>query len=440
MQDSVCHMRCDRELVLYDFRLTEPQSPTFYFSHFRILWQIRRYNPPISRIQYSPPISRRHQDSMGPFARHSRDDSMGRFTRQHRADMKTLDSSRWRRDFLVAYVAFGILHEGSHLAMAKILGHGACTSLFGVFVGRMCSIPSLTTADDWEIDLVRHAGWIASVFVALVLAIGSVSHDGRKGHRKSQLHSALVWAAVVTALEGISTDLVGFTSTTLLSKTTFFCGNFGVILLNPGWTNTRGDYGKTALDLLEKMIEITMMRGAQTGGVITWTSSNGKAASSKDLTPIRVRVVNGKRTDLSEQLRKQLNKKVCSGGRINPSIRCLMGHTRFATSSKATMNGTHPHIWSPVAKCCVYPLADSKVWLSSTPKPVVQSVSNYITHNGDLDFFKVNGVIADLEAVQKWLEKATGYPMPAPVDSAAIAGLVDLIRSSGCFSLSLRFA
>lgn len=46
----------------------------------------------------------------------------------------------------------------------------------------------------------------------------------------------------------------------------------------------------------------------------------------------------------------------------------------------------------------------------------------------------------DLMTLQVWLEKATGYDMPASVDSAAIAGLVDLIRTAGCFALSARFA
>jgi hypothetical protein len=44
-------------------------------------------------------------------------------------------------------------------------------------------------------------------------------------------------------------------STTIL----FFCGNFGIILINSSWINVDG--GKRALDMLEKMIEVTMMRG-----------------------------------------------------------------------------------------------------------------------------------------------------------------------------------
>lgn len=80
------------------------------------------------------------------------------------------------------------------------------------------------------------------------------------------------------------------------------------------------------------------------------------------------------------------------------------------------------------------------IWGSTKPNPLVQTVSNFITHNGDLDFFKVNGQHVDLKTIQPWLVEATGHPMPCSVDSAAIAGLVDLLRTAGCFSLSIRYA
>ena len=57
-----------------------------------------------------------------------------------------------------------------------------------------------------------------------------------------------------------------YLTTYFASKTTsdnsslpFFCGNFGILLLNSSWINVDG--GKTALDMLEKMVEVTMMRG-----------------------------------------------------------------------------------------------------------------------------------------------------------------------------------
>ena len=58
----------------------------------------------------------------------------------------------------------------------------------------------------------------------------------------------------------------------------------------------------------------------------------------------------------------------------------------------------------------------------------------------DFDFFRVNGHFYDLHCVQKWLLVATGSPMPSSVDSCAIAGMIGLIRTAGCFALSARFA
>jgi hypothetical protein len=299
----------------------------------------------------------------------------------------TLSSSRerhsyWRRDFLVAYLLAGLLHELSHLSIATtLLGYHndiplTTVNWVSLIIGRSCTIPSLENAEGWEISLVRHAGWIASVFLSILL----VSISRRSNPPVKARVDAAVWAFLATALEALSTDLFGYT---FFNKTTFLCGNFGVILLNSGWTTTPDDYGKTALDLLEKMIEITMMRGAQTGGVVTWTSSSTRdnhAQKNKEPTPVRVRVVNGKRTDLSDLLRKALNRKVCSrNNKIDPSIRCLLGHTRFATSSKATMDGTHPHQWSPPEKRRIYPLDDVALWRSKSPSPVTQVVTNFIS-------------------------------------------------------------
>lgn len=44
-------------------------------------------------------------------------------------------------------------------------------------------------------------------------------------------------------------------------------------------------------------------------------------------------------------------------------------------------------------------------------------MENYITHNGDFEFYKVNGKYYDVEVVQQWLEKVLGTAMPATVDS-----------------------
>lgn len=99
-------------------------------------------------------------------------------------------------------------------------------------------------------------------------------------------------------------------------------------------------------------------------------------------------------------------------------VKGFYGHTRFATSSKASFDGTHPHQWSPRRMYSVYPFASasaSSLATSSLSRSV--GVENYITHNGDFEFFHVNGKFYDVEVVQQWLEKVLDVPMPATVDS-----------------------
>jgi hypothetical protein len=72
--------------------------------------------------------------------------------------------------------------------------------------------------------------------------------------------------------------------------------------------------------------------------------------------------------------------------------------------------------------------------------PETTKVENYITHNGDFDFYIVNGQTFDLEVIQKWLPVVTGFPMPSSVDSCAVAGVIDLLRTQGRFGLSARCA
>lgn len=92
---------------------------------------------------------------------------------------------------------------------------------------------------------------------------------------------------------------------------------------------------------------------------------------------VRSRVVNAKRTVLSKGVRKKIEVDNCglllgSGGtkklkgwndvEFNATndttrgsgsvatkrlVRGFFGHTRFATSSKASLDGTHPHRWTP---------------------------------------------------------------------------------------------
>lgn len=69
---------------------------------------------------------------------------------------------------------------------------------------------------------------------------------------------------------------------------------------------------------------------------------------------LRSRVLNSKRTDLSKGIRAKIEAdalriKISSkiGGPCEPKagtlVKTYVGHTRFATSSLASFDGTHPH-------------------------------------------------------------------------------------------------
>ena len=223
----------------------------------------------------------------------------------------------------------------------------------------------------------------------------------------------------------------------------------------------------------------------KSGGVVTFQSKKDYKSSKHDcaheMFAARTRVVNSKRGDLSKLLRRKMAKEVIyPSGRGVPSclsstskdkdslslsnhadcvmqgvdpyrVRFFAGHTRFATSSKATLDGTHPHRWSAPKSYQIYDMDEpllrperghdvkAKMISGKRIHPRLTGVENFITYNGDFDFYALNGNTYALETIQKWLEFATESKMPTTVDSAAIAGMVDLIRCKGCFSLSIRY-
>lgn len=60
--------------------------------------------------------------------------------------------------------------------------------------------------------------------------------------------------------------------------------------------------------------------------------------------------------------------------------------------------------------------------------------------SGDFEFYKINGKYYDTGSIQQFLIKTLHVAMPCSVDSAAIAGMIDLLRVQGSFALSARYA
>lgn len=358
-----------------------------------------------------------------------------------------------------AYIAFGVLHELSHFLSGWFIGIsdwkdiGNSATWCDIFLRKYTLHDSegVTSFPIWKVYFVQHFGWISTVLLALLYR--------KFASREGTINDANRWillAAYLTAIDALSSDLFlinPFRSLPSDGTKVFFCGNFGIITLNAAWYL---DKGEKVLDVLEKMVQVTMMRGAQTGGVVTFSNEKQILNQKRSTSMIghRTRCVKTKRGDLSVQIRNSVQPMIMPVTSIarmsikvhnaynkknlwNPNDigRFFAGHTRFATSSVADLAGCHPHQWSKPHLYSVYDFSDTNPHF----KPKKQNVENFISHNGDFEYFNLNGQTIHGDTVIDWLEHALGTAKPAAVDSIGIAGLVDIIRCSGCFALSIRY-
>eukprot|EP00984_Skeletonema_dohrnii_P018654 scaffold8755_cov83-Skeletonema_dohrnii-CCMP3373.AAC.1 len=161
---------------------------------------------------------------------------------------------------LTAYFIFGALHESAHLITASWLlpasslstilndnNNSIATLILRILLGRCISIPIDNTSNNnaMTIALITHSGWIFSIAIAILC---------HALYKQRRISSVVLLAAYITALEGLTTDLFGFVPQQQSNRgyMTFFCGNFGILLLNSSWLSIDG--GRTALDVLEKMV------------------------------------------------------------------------------------------------------------------------------------------------------------------------------------------
>ena len=182
-------------------------------------------------------------------------------------------------------VAALVIHELAHALVALLLGIEACPSISpaSYFLGN----PGGSTVVKKDISdkhhaMIRHAGWVASVVVAMALAI------------QAEVPPTVTFSFWWVAADALTSDLFKLHRPLPRGCTdsgVFFCGNFGLLIVSyVGVRRTR------VLALLRHMLRVTMMRGAQSAGVVTYDQHNGSLRGH------RSRVVNGKRTDLGDLL------------------------------------------------------------------------------------------------------------------------------------------
>mmetsp|Transcript_44819 Transcript_44819/g.112412 ORF Transcript_44819/g.112412 Transcript_44819/m.112412 type:complete len:1579 (+) Transcript_44819:96-4832(+) len=311
----------------------------------------------------------------------------------------------WVVWFLVSWWLSGVVHEGVHLAAACACGkrrEALCwNNLVGSCLHRCVRVDGVS---GWRSHLIRHSGWMGSVLLAILAWV-------------YEAPTAVFRAAALTAVEAVSSD--AFLLGTSGDHCVFHCGNFGVIVLQR-FKSSR------VIGLLRTMVRITMMRGAQCGGVVSY--KDGKSGKVGE----RFRVINGKRTDLSELISTGVKKKLAAKAEMDGPM-VFAGHTRFATTSKVTMDGCHPHQWTPKKDYTYWEQVDGK-WSKR-----VATMEVYICHNGDLDSFDIDGGTQALETLFPFIERATHTPAPSTVDSCGVAGVIDLVRTKGLWYHSVRY-
>ena len=246
-------------------------------------------------------------------------------------------------------------HECSHALAAQALGHLSTSVTLkmhsGIATGA-CVVHSMSGPT----HAVRHAGWVTSLALAVFTSAMLYCHAGADAPLSSLGAFAAMWWV---ALDSIASDLLGIVADehhAPTAKHRFHCGNFGVILL-------RSTARTHTFQLLRRMLKVTMTRGAQSAGIVTFRrQANGSAMG------VRSRVVNGKRSDLADlvlnDFGRRMGYQLSRFASAHPQI--LQGHTRFATSSVCNLSGCHPHQWMPPRSQAVWHYAGAGRFVTSS--------------------------------------------------------------------------
>ena len=193
------------------------------------------------------------------------------------------------------------------------------------------------------------------------------------------------------------------------------CGNFGIIAA-PVPVEQAELLSAQALDMYQRM-------GREGGNTF-----------------VGHRIVNAKRGDLTPSLeagfRRQRRRARRRGCRPHPAGMMVCWHDRFGTSGPPAVQETHWLEWTPPRQRRLWRRIANQRW-----EHTWQTVHHRITHNGDFETSESFEISIDVASMLgAWLEKALAQPSSAVVDSARIAGLMDLMICQGDWFAAVRWA
>lgn len=266
--------------------------------------------------------------------------------------------------------------------------------------------------------------------------------------QKSWLSCAIFMGSATTAAGALLSDGLCHLQNKILPPGCFCCGNWGLLVPRIALGTNRSQsqlFPAVVRELLQQILDVVELRGAQAGGCNIFLSSGGCSSSDKVIA-VRSRVVKSKRGQLGRQLFYKLNRELFLRWTrhllffkpLRPlPVVLAQGHSRFGTSSAPAEVETHPHCWLGPHKDNVW-LKDHQTGFWSQQNDVEVCVS--ITHNGDFDGWKIYEDTVPDGLLGTWLHKVLHHNNPAAGDSPKLAGMMDLLITQGRWAASLRLA
>lgn len=206
------------------------------------------------------------------------------------------------------------------------------------------------------------------------------------------------------------------------------CGN--VTVMGRVNASERRAVPEAAWPLLERMLRISQMRGAQSGGGAIQVRQGAAPAQLIE------KCLNSKRGDLAARMRSALERRAGSSAPFGTTY-VVQTHVRYATASVSTRHEAHPFRFVDVAARGPRRIArweDGKLVVSVRP------VETALTHNGDMDGMRWRGKSLDFVELGCLFERILGVENRWRGDSPVLAAAVELYLTQGLWLESLRLA
>jgi hypothetical protein len=356
----------------------------------------------------------------------------------------------------LAWVAAQLIHGAGHTLMRALVDHSATVIRWENLLehrslGQMArsllllapiglpGVGSQTAAwlpmgdlEPWKVRLKASGSLLLHLLVisGVAVAIHGLNSNAPAWPWLNQLLIAVLLSNVCLLLASRS-DLEALNSG---EGSFLYCGNFGLIAAKDFSCSDELLSGQM-INIFHRMGRETELRGAQAGGGLLMTLDR-----RGDVGFVGHRIVNAKRGDLTPSLeaafRKRRRRARQMGCRPHPAALLACWHYRFGTSGPPAVRETHWQEWTPARQSRLWRPTDDGRWQSTW-----QTVNHRITHNGDFEIFEAFGEELDVAgAVGPWLERALHQRAPAVVDSARIAGMMDLLICQGDWFAAVRLA